>query len=596
MDEQSGIIDLERLPTVPIGWLLLLLALVVGCDRAEDKKPALSPPSSSSTGTVGQPEPPRADVPDATIYRIRFADRSADSGIEVRYNDGREDEVYSIIESLGGGLAAFDYDCDGHPDLAYAEGGRFRAEEKEVVGLPGWLYQGLGDWRFRPVLPQSRLDLSRHYHHGLHVADFDNDGFPDLLVTGYGGLQLWHNLGDGTFQEVAREVGLIDPNWSSTAAWGDLEGDGDLDLLVAHYADWSFDNNPPCVVRGVRDVCGPRDFRGVDHLFFRNLGDGRFEPMPKGFLAPGGRGLGVLASDLDGDGDTDWYVANDEEANYLYRNEGDGRLTEIGLRSGTALDDAGTPDGSMGVGVGDYNNDGKFDLFVTHYETETCALYSQSSRLNFLHMSRRTNVTAMGSLFVGWGVVFNDYDLDGDEDLVTVNGHAVRQSQLAPVDQLPVLLENLEGKSFRMAGEQAGSFFQKPASARGLAVVDFNHDGKMDLATSTVLQDVAIVENQSESEGAWLKVQLVGTRSNRDGIGATLRLQGRERVIHRNVYGGGSYASTSERLVHFGMARSQLQDGRFPALTVRWPSGTTSTHELLEADRLIRLVEPTEAN
>jgi hypothetical protein len=496
---------------------------------------------------------------------------------------------------LGGGLAAFDYDCDGHADLAYAEGGRFRPEQKEVNGLPGWLFQGLGDWRFRPVLQQSRLDLSRHYHHGVHVSDFDNDGFPDLLITGYGGLQLWHNLGDGTFQELAGVVGLIDSNWSSTAAWGDLEGDGDLDLLVAHYADWSFDNNPPCVVRGVRDVCGPRDFRGVDHLFFRNLGDGRFEPMPKEFLAPGGRGLGVLASDLDADGDTDWYVANDEEANYLYRNEGDGRLTEIGLRSGTALDDAGTPDGSMGVGVGDYNNDGKFDLFVTHYETETCALYSQSSRLNFLHMSRRTNVTAMGSLFVGWGVVFNDFDLDGDEDLVTVNGHAVRQSLLAPVDQLPVLLENLNGKSFRMAGELAGPFFQKPVSARGLAAADFNRDGKMDLATSTVLQDVAIVENQSEAEGAWLKVQLVGTRSNRDGIGATLSLQGKERTIHRNVYGGGSYASTSERLVHFGMDKSQLQDGRFPRLTVRWPSGITTTHELLEADQLIRLVEPTQA-
>jgi hypothetical protein len=201
----------------------------------------------------------------------------------------------------------------------------------------------------------------------------------------------------------------------------------------------------------------------------------------------------------------------------------------------------------------------------------------------------------MGSLFVGWGVVFNDYDLDGDEDLVTVNGHAVRQSQLAPVDQLPVLLENLNGKSFRMAGELAGSFFQKPVSARGLAVVDFNQDGKMDLATSTVLQDVAIVENQSESEGTWLKVQLVGTQSNRDAIGATLSLQGKERVIHRNVYGGGSYASTSERVVHFGMERSQLRDGRFPLLTVRWPSGTITKHDLLEPDRLIRLVEPPQA-
>jgi hypothetical protein len=163
---------------------------------------------------------------------------------------------------------------------------------------------------------------------------------------------------------------------------------------------------------------------------------------------------------------------------------------------------------------------------------------------------------------------------------------------LAPVDQLPVLLENLNGKSFRMAGAQAGPFFQKPVSARGLAAADFNLDGKMDLATSTVLQDVAIIENQSESEGAWLKVLLVGTQSNRDAIGATLRLQGRESVIHRNVYGGGSYASSSERVVHFGMAKSQLQNGRFPQLTVRWPSGTTTTHDLLEADQLIRLVEP----
>ncbi len=486
-----------------------------------------------------------------------------------QYDDGRADEVYSIVESLGGGLAVADFDRDGESDLIYAGGGSFDKANKRVLGKNGKFYRGLRDWRFVDASQSSCFDCSKFYNHSILTTDYDQDGFIDVLVTGYGGLQLFRNQGDGSFQELAQASGLNDQQWSSGAAWGDVDRDGDLDLYVSHYADWSFEKDPACVDRqGVRDVCGPRDFMGLDHSFYRNLGDGTFVDVTKEIgLIGGGRGLCVLAADLDLDGDVEFYVANDEDANFLYRNDA-GKLTEIGVRSGTALDDSGSPDGSMGIALGDYNRDGKQDLFVTHYETETCALYARGLGLNFTHASRRANITSMGNLFVAWGTAFVDFDHDADQDIVIVNGHAIRHSAMAPVDQVPVLLENNNNRTFQKLGSEVGEFLAKPRSARGLATADFNHDGKIDFATSTILQPQSLMRNESTVQNG-LILRLIGTSSPRFPVGAIIRVRCGSVEFLQQFASGGSYASSNDWMVHFGLGQANLID----ELEIAWPSG-----------------------
>ena len=574
--------------------LALLGLLATGCNRSNEAKSGASDSanaseSKKSNSQIGQSASPTISSSEEAVpkSRIRFVEKIEGTGIEHRYDDGRSDEVYSIVESLGGGLAVVDYDRDGELDLVYAGGGGFDKGSKKVLGKNGRIYRGRRDWHCEDVTRFASFDCSKFYNHSIVSTDYDQDGFIDFLVTGYGGLQLWRNLGDGSFEEVSQVSGLVDPQWSSGAAWGDVDRDGDHDLYVAHYGDWSFDKDPACVDRqGVRDVCGPRDFQGLNDSFYRNLGDGRFEEAAKEIgLVDGGRGLGVLAADLDLDGDVEFYVANDEDANFLYRND-QGKLTEIGVRSGTALDDTGSPDGSMGIALGDYNRDGKLDLFVTHYETETCALYARGLGLNFTHASRRANITSMGNLFVAWGTAFVDFDQDADQDLAIVNGHAIRHSAMAPVDQVPVLLENLSNRSFQKMGEEVGTFLVTPRSARGLAIADFDHDGRIDLATSTVLQPPSLLMNASHV-GKGIVVRLIGTSSNRDPIGATVRIRMGSIEITQQWTSGGSYASSSDRLVHFGLGEVSVIE----ELEVAWPSGKKTILKDVEPTGALVIVE-----
>ena len=516
---------------------------------------------------------------------LRFQDVFDSSGIQHQYDDGRTAEVYSIVESLGGGVSILDFDRDGQLDLLYTGGGSFEKEKKLVSGISCGLFRGKGSFQFTSSTNQSSLVADAFYNHAAICADYDNDGFEDVVVTGYGGLQLFRNQGDGTFERRDQGAAMLDPKWSSAAGWGDVDSDGDLDLYVAHYADWSFENDPPCINNGVRDVCGPRDFQGVQHTFFINNGDGTFNDATSQIgLIPGGRGLGVLAADLDADGDVEFFVGNDEEANFLYRND-QGKFSEIGVRSGTGLDDQGSPDGNMGIGLGDYDRDGRFDIFVTHYETETCALYTNKGRLAFKHDSRKTNITSMGNLFVGWGIAFVDFDHDMDEDILIVNGHAVRHSAMSPIDQVPVLMENQNGSSFVNSAETAGSFFGVPRSARGLAIGDFDHNGKMDAATSTVLQPHSLLKNESTtspSSSHWLQLRLTGTRSNRNAIGAIVQVRAGGKILARQVYGGGSYNSTSERVLHFGIGSTTEID----SIEIQWPGRGNVPVERIKLDKL----------
>jgi hypothetical protein len=516
---------------------------------------------------------------------------------------GKENGNLFLPETTGGGIGAFDFDRDGWTDIVCAGGGEADAEKRQMIGASGALYRRIGtagngvaggaagtptgptsdNVGFQSVGQFAGIDFSQHYNTGIAIADFDGDGFPDLFVAGYSNSQLFRNQGDGTYESLdCQAIGLSSPLWGASAAFFDADADGLLDLYVANYANWSFDNNPVCgqhARTGTQtkstDYCGPREFQGLPDVFYHNAGDGTFRDITReSGLEDALRGLGVIAADWDQDGDVDLYVANDVDPNLLYRNDGGGRFTEIGRRAGVATNDSGTPEGSMGVAVGDYNLDGKSDLWVTNYQNELGALYRNSGGLVFNYASLNAKIAATDEASVGWGTAFADLDGDGDEDLLVVNGHIELAPKGSTVDQRPQVLQNQGGKTFQLVPRSNAKFLDTPMNARGLATADFNRDGKLDFVASRVDKEAALVLNRSQDQRS-VRLRLVGTKSNRDAIGARIQLQfGRFRAV-RQVIGGGSYASTSDLLVHIGIPSEEWKAESVAAaqISIDWPSG-----------------------
>jgi len=499
-------------------------------------------------------------------------DITEESNVHFTYHNGRESGLYAILESLGGGCAALDFDRDGRVDI-FAPGGGAFPDKNRVAGRDSSLLRGLQSLKWQDVAADAGCATSIRYSHGCAVADADSDGFADIVVTGYGGLQFLKNLGDGTFIEISTQARLDDELWSSSAGWGDLNGDGFADLYVAHYANWSMENNPECRGGGPdgRDVCPPREFEPLDDVLYLNNGDGSFTDASRSSgLVAGGKGLGVLLADLDQDSDTDIYVANDTTPNFLYENDGTGNLREIGVLSGTALDDRGLPNGSMGTATGDFNNDGLPDLWVTNFEMETFGLYRNRGLCQFQHVSRDSGVNAIGARFVGFGTATEDFDLDGDLDLAVANGHVVYYPVGSETAQDPVYLENLgEGVFRRIEPGEKGGYFQQKHVGRGLATADVDNDGKVDLIVSHLSDPGRILKNISETTGFSIRLELIGLRSNRDGIGAvvTLHTSAGEQVRFRT--GGGSYLSHNEASLFFGVPSGT----NCTKLTITWPGG-----------------------
>ncbi|MCA9007758.1 MAG: VCBS repeat-containing protein, partial [Planctomycetaceae bacterium] len=358
-------------------FCMALFCLVAGCGSQS----TVQPPS-----TVGQKA-------DDSPSPIRFVDRTEALGIDFVYQNDEAANRYTILESIGGGVAIFDYDLNGLDDLLFPGGGSFPAEN-QLSGLPTALFSQVSPSQFVNQSQSSGIAPSRYYSHGCSVADYDNDGFPDVVITGYGGILCWHNLGDGTFEEVSVRSHLIDPSWSTSAGWGDLNGDGALDLYLTHYVDWSFENDPRCGddVKP-RDVCPPRSFKGLDDRVFFSNGDGTFyDATEEAGLIAAGKGLGVVLGDLDGDLDLDIYVGNDTTDNFLYLNQGQGNFQEAAMIHGVAVDDEAVANGSMGVDIGDYNRDGLPDLWVANYEADRFALYKNIGKGQFLYASRESGI------------------------------------------------------------------------------------------------------------------------------------------------------------------------------------------------------------
>lgn len=562
----------------------LCLAL---CCSTINCSPKAKTASNTVVPTPAELAPTAANA--ASVGTVKFEDRAPAAGIEFVYQNGSDANRAAIVESLGGGCGIFDFDRDQDLDVFFLGGGRFSGKD-QLVGLPSALYRNEGGWQFQPITTGSQIGPARHYTHGTAIADYDSDGFEDVLLTGYGGLQLWHNLGDGTFRDITAEAQLTDKLWSSSAAFGDINGDGHLDLYVAHYVNWSFTNDPVCPGPDptLRETCSPRRFEPLPDVYYQSAGDGTFvDESQKVGLRQDGKGLGVMTADFDLDGHLDVYVANDTVPNFLYRNQGDGKLEEIGHISNTALSEVATADGSMGVAVGDYNHDGLPDIWVANYERESFALYRNEGNCFFLHVSQPMGVTAVGSLFVGFGTVFCDFDRDGYEDIWVTNGHVIKFPQNAPVKQVPLLFMNRATKRFENAAPQAGTYCTTPHLGRGVAKGDLDGDGDLDLVTTHVLEPQALLENTSENDNGWLAVRCIGTRSNRSAIGTRLSLKTSDGVRIRQISGGGSYLSHSDLTAFWGIPKGL----KVEELKVQWPSGTEQVLTPVNANQTLQLIE-----
>ena len=552
----------------------LLLALAAcwgaGCGRG-----------SLATPVVPASAPQRRTCP--------FVDQAKLLGIDFTYRNGSEAELSTILESLGGGVGWLDFDRDGWLDLVATGGGGF-VTGKQITGLPVGLFRGIGGGGFESVSALAHVESTALYSHGLAVGDYDNDGFEDFLVTGYGPPQLWQNLGDGTFLEIAAAAGITDSRWGSSAGWADFNLDGILDLYIAHYVNWSFENHPYCAgpERGVREICPPRSYEPLPHVVYFGQGNGTFANTTSAAgLRQDGKGLGVLLFDVELDGDVDIYVANDTTDNFLYVNDGRGKFAECGVARGVALDDRGVPNGSMGVEMCDFNQDGLPDLWVANYEHESFALYRNEGQGNFLHVSQRLGITDLGGLFVGFGTACEDFDSDGDQDFIVSNGHVIKYPQVAPRRQLPLLLE-YDGNRFERARFQEPSYFEAPHEGRGLAAADYDADGDVDVAISHLNEPLALLRNDSKSRSGWLSLKLVGIRSCRNAVGARVELQCGELRFGRQVTGGSSYLSHHCRDIHFLLPTNKAPR----TLTIRWPSGCLQKLDAASLQGQVTVVEP----
>jgi hypothetical protein len=553
-------------------FLLTMVFAVLGC---EGEKPI-------------EPKPKQEKVQETiSNTEVIFDDLTTKVGLSHTYQNGEESNEMSILQTIGGGVAAFDYDRDGWDDLFFPGGGVLK--DKTISGLVGSLWQSRSGKNFLNVGSLAGTDLVSKYTHGATSGDLNSDGFSDLLVTGYDGLQMFINQGDGTFVESALASGLSDTVWSTSAAFGDFDNDGFLDIYIAHYVNWSFSNHPPCKSLSVPDVCAPGNFDAFDDLVYHNNGNGTFTAKTTELgLVKGGKGLGVMVADFDRDAKSDVYVANDTTNNFYYENQG-GVFKEMGLASGTAVDDLGSPQGSMGLCLLDYDQDLMADIWVCNYENQAFALYKNDGQSNYRYVTSATGLMALGTTYVAFGTASGDFDSDGDEDVVVANGHVMQFHQGGGnSSQNPLYLTNTGKKRFTRQLFPESEYFGKKWRGRGVVAFDLDHDGDLDLSFSHVNQPSVILENKSKSPNQWWILELIGTQSNRDAIGASVVFKSNQRSILRNVVGGGSYLSQNPYYIHVGLPA----DEKLEEVEILWPTGTRQKLTELAANTRTQIVEP----
>ena len=508
---------------------------------------------------------------------VQFTDVTAQAGIHFKHVDGRSGRKY-FVETIGSGCAFVDFDNDGLLDIYLVS----------AADLPGFhstkpptntLYRNNGDGTFTDVTDRAGVGQAG-YGTGITAGDYNNDGLVDFYVTNFGANVLYRNNGDGTFTDVTGEAGVSDARWSAGAAFADYDNDGFLDLYVTNYCDFRFEDHKTCHEQGVEVYCGPEEFNGLPDTLYHNNGDGTFSDVTQkaGVYNAKGKGMSVIWADYDNDRDLDIFVANDGTENFLYQNNGNGTFTDVAWMAGVESDERGNPQGSMGVDFGDYNNDGTLDLVVTNFQRQLNAVYRNDGDGFFTDAAF---IVGLGySLpYVSWGTGFFDFNNDAQRDLFIANGHiqnAIEQYDKSSTYLQPnqLLLNDGVGRFVNTSAE-AGAGLQISKASRGVAFGDYDNDGDIDILINNAHDTPDLLRNDTNGDYHWISIKTIGTKSNRDGIGARIQVRVGDLTQTAEVRSGASYMSQNDMRVHFGLGAAEKID----RIEVRWPSGIVDVLE-----------------
>jgi enediyne biosynthesis protein E4 len=532
---------------------------------------------------------------DASLPQL--VDITASTGIKFDHLSSPEQKY--IVESMSGGVALIDYDRDGWPDIYFTNA---QSVDMALAGKKARsaLYHNNHDGTFTDVTDKAGVGYPC-WAMGAVVGDYNNDGWPDLLVTCFGGVVLYRNNGDGTFTDVTKQAGLSnDSQWATGAAFGDYDRDGWVDLFVSHYVDFHLDDLPAfgsrqtCKYRGVDVQCGPRGLKGSSSNLYHNNGDGTFTDVSKkaGIRdSPKAFGLTAVWSDFDDDGHLDLFLANDAGRNYLYQNDGGGHFNEIGFAAGVAASQDGAEQANMGVALGDYLHTGRFSIAITHFSDEYAALFRNDGRLSFTDVSYTSGIAPSTTPYVGWGDAFFDFDNAGWLDLFMVNGHVYPQVDTAEAGpkylEPGLLFYNQRNGTFKEISKLLGPALQLPRVSRGVAVGDLFNDGRMDIVIENLKGAPTILQPRGGPSNHWIGFELVGSKSNRLALNARVKVTAGDLVQTYAVLSGGSYLSQNDLRIHVGLGSSKRVD----KVEIFWPAGTTEVLTDLTVDRIYDVKE-----
>jgi hypothetical protein len=527
----------------------------------------------------------------------QLVDISASTGIQFDHLSSPEQKY--IVESMSGGVALIDYDRDGWPDIYFTNA---QSVEMALAGKKARsaLYHNNHDGTFTDVTDKAGVGYPC-WAMGAVVGDYNNDGWPDLLVTCFGGVVLYRNNGDGTFTDVSKQAGLSnDSQWATGAAFGDYDRDGWVDLFVSHYVDFHLDDLPAfgsrqtCKYRGIDVQCGPRGLKGSSSNLYHNNGDGTFTDVSKksGIRdAPNAFGLTAVWSDFDDDGRIDLFLANDAGRNYLYQNDGGGHFKEVGFAAGIAASQDGAEQANMGVALGDYLHTGRFSIAITHFSDEYAALFRNDGGLSFTDVSYTSAIAPSTTSYVGWGDAFFDFDNDGWLDLFLVNGHVYPQvdtAEAGPKYREPGLLfYNQRNGTFKDISKLVGPALQLPRVSRGVAVGDLFNDGRMEIVIENLKGGPTILQPQGGPANHWIDLELAGSKSNRLALNARVRVTAGGLLQTTAVLSGGSYLSQNDLRIHAGLGGTSRVD----KVEIFWPAGSTEVLTDLTADHVYDVKE-----